>query len=82
MVNVSPERHLYADVVYWRQRAEEARVMADTFSDGDAKKAMLGIAQTYDFLADNAERHIAPDQSKIEKVKATARRARARRDNR
>jgi hypothetical protein len=38
-----------------RQRAAEARAMAETFKDPAVKKGMLDIADTYDRLADGAE---------------------------
>ena len=43
------------DVMYWRARAEEARVTAETFNDPEARGIMLDIADSYDSLADVAE---------------------------
>jgi hypothetical protein len=42
------------DGSYWRKRAAEARVMADTFTNAIVKRSMLGIAERYDFLAQSA----------------------------
>ena len=42
------------DPAYWRQRAEEARVVAGQLSDPVAQKAMLEIAGSYEALADLA----------------------------
>ena len=39
----------------FRQRAAEARAMAEKFSDPSVKKGMLDIAAMYDRLADGAE---------------------------
>jgi hypothetical protein len=44
------------DGSYWRKRAAEARIMADTFTDATVKRAMLSIAERYEFLAHSAER--------------------------
>ena len=40
---------------HWRQRAEEARRMADLMSDIPSKEAMLRIAEDYEHLAEWAE---------------------------
>jgi hypothetical protein len=39
------------DVEYWEARAEEARATAEGFTHLDAQKAMLRIAETYDYIA-------------------------------
>ena len=39
------------DLEHWRQRAEEARVLAEQTSNERAKKTMLTIADDYDELA-------------------------------
>ena len=39
----------------WRKRAAEARAIAGRMTDPDAKRMMLGIAQSYERLADRAE---------------------------
>ena len=44
---------------HWRDRAEEARAVADQLDDPDARRTMLGIADEYERLALNAERRLA-----------------------
>jgi hypothetical protein len=46
---------LLNDPEHWRQRAEEARAIADGIADPEAKRTMLGIAQGYERLAQRAE---------------------------
>ena len=48
------QRPIY-DPAYWRERAEEARRIADELADGVAKKTMLEIARSYDNLTAIAE---------------------------
>jgi len=43
------------DPKHWRDRAKEARVIADEMNDRDAKQMMLGIARSYILLAERAE---------------------------
>jgi hypothetical protein len=38
---------LINDPKHWRDRAKEARAIADEMKDPDAKQAMLGIARNY-----------------------------------
>ena len=38
-------------IKYWRERAEEARAVADQMNDADSKRKMLRIAQDYEELA-------------------------------
>jgi hypothetical protein len=40
---------------HWLERAEEARTIAEQLADPEAKKMMLGIADSYDRLAKNAQ---------------------------
>jgi hypothetical protein len=47
-----------------RHRAEEARAMAEGANDPGAKKTFIGIAETYDKLAQYAEDRCAPVQQK------------------
>jgi len=35
---------------HWRERADEARAVAEGLHDPDAKRMMLGIAETYEKL--------------------------------
>jgi hypothetical protein len=41
---------------YWRDRAKEAREHAAQMTDMVSKNTMLGIAQSYDFLAWRAQK--------------------------
>lgn len=42
------------DPEHWRQRAEEARRQAEEIKDPGAKRAMLGIAESYELIAQRA----------------------------
>jgi hypothetical protein len=46
--------HLY-DSDYWRNRAEEVRSEANEMRDEHVRKALLGVAENYDQLAEQAE---------------------------
>src|SRR3977135_2244137 len=41
----------FADVQFWRNRAKEARAIAEKLDDQDAKRLMWEIAEAYDHLA-------------------------------
>ena len=43
------------DPKHWRERAKEARAIADEMNDREAKQTMLGIARDYVRLAERAE---------------------------
>jgi hypothetical protein len=45
------------DPAHWRQRAEEARRIAEQLADAVAKQTMLDIARSYDNLAELTEKH-------------------------
>lgn len=47
---------LLYDAQYWRDRADEARVIADTMTSVEARGAMLEVADSYDRLVEMAER--------------------------
>jgi hypothetical protein len=49
---------LLIDIEHWRQRAEEARVTAESYSDAFSKRAMSDVAASYDKLVDAAERSL------------------------
>jgi hypothetical protein len=42
---------------HWRQRAEEARAQAEQMKDPEAKQGLYKIAEIYDQLAEQTERH-------------------------
>jgi len=44
---------LINDPKHWRDRAKEARAIADEMKDPDAKQMMLGIARDYVRLAES-----------------------------
>ena len=44
---------------HWLQRAAEARTMAHGIEDGEAKRAMLAIAENYERIAKRAEARAA-----------------------
>ena len=44
------------DPDHWRWRAEEARAIAESFDNAEARKQMQGIAASYDRLAELAEK--------------------------
>jgi len=51
------------DIKHWRDRADEARQMADQIADAAAKDAMLQVAAGYDRLAERAAARIAEYQA-------------------
>lgn len=44
------------DPKHWRERAEEARIVADELTDADSKRRMLRIAEDCEELAKRAEK--------------------------
>jgi hypothetical protein len=53
-----------ADVKRWRERAEEIRTLAKTFSHSASKRTLQEVAESYDRRANHAEAilSLAPDQ--------------------
>ena len=47
------------DPKHWRYRAEEARAMAESMTDPEAKQLMLNVAADYERLAKRAEERSA-----------------------
>jgi predicted Rossmann-fold nucleotide-binding protein len=52
------------DPKYWRERAEEARMVADELTDPDSKRRMLRVADDYEELAKRAEKRLRDDDKK------------------
>jgi hypothetical protein len=46
------------DPKHWRDRAEEARTIADDITDPDSKRKMLRIAEDYEELERRAEKRL------------------------
>jgi len=47
--------HVFDDPKHWRQRAEQARALAEQMSDPTSREMMLGIVKDYEQLAEWAE---------------------------
>jgi hypothetical protein len=43
---------------YWRGRAEEVRLVAESLEDTQSKQIMLGIARDYERMAELAEQRV------------------------
>jgi hypothetical protein len=52
------------DASFYRVRAEEMRSIAELMSNEDARERMLGVAASYDRLAEQAEQNLASAASK------------------
>jgi len=57
---------MFDDPEHWRQRAEEARVLAEQMSDAASREMMLGIAKDYERLAERAEQRAREERKKKE----------------
>ena len=49
---------LLDDPKYWRNRAEEARVVAESIEDQQSNEVMLGIAEDFERMAALAEERL------------------------
>jgi hypothetical protein len=58
-------RHSLNDPLYWQRRADETRAMADNLKNPEAKDAMTKIAESYEQLAEEAERHASRDEHTV-----------------
>ena len=58
-VYISMKQRPINDSAQWRERAQEARRMAEQLADAVAKQTMLEIAQSYDNLAAITEARVA-----------------------
>jgi hypothetical protein len=54
----------FNDPTHWRDRADEARAVADPLTDPEARRMMFEIAADYDKLATRACERMAQQQSK------------------
>jgi hypothetical protein len=55
---------LFNDPAHWRQRAAEARTIADQMTDPEGKRRMLEVAENYNRIADRAEERVRQTLSK------------------
>jgi hypothetical protein len=51
------------DGTHWRERAKEARMTADACDNPEEKRMMLAIVQSYDTLAESAEKRFAENNN-------------------
>jgi hypothetical protein len=51
----------------WRERAEEARILAEELRDPDARRTMFGIADVYERMAERAEDRLSGRQPPLER---------------
>jgi hypothetical protein len=58
--------HIFDDPKHWRQRAEQARALAEQMSDPASREMMLGIAKDYERLAERAEQRAQEERKKKE----------------
>jgi hypothetical protein len=57
-----PAPTLLNDPAHWRQRAQEARRIADQLHDPAARQAMLEVSQNYEQLATIVEKRAIADE--------------------
>jgi hypothetical protein len=58
--------HIFDDPKRWRQRAEQARALAEQMSDAASREMMLGIVKDYERLAEQAEQRAREERKKKE----------------
>jgi len=58
----APRALLNDDAEHWRDRAEEARGLAQQITDSEARRMMLVIAADYDWLAERAKQRKLVDK--------------------
>ena len=71
MANYDNEPHLN-DPNRWRQRAKEARDLAELIENPDAKQNMLRAAEHYEFLAKHAEEQLGAAIAEQQQTKPAA----------
>jgi hypothetical protein len=54
---------LLYDAQYWRDRADEALIIADTLTTAEAREVLLDIARAYERLVAMAERRVAHNRT-------------------
>lgn len=55
--------HVFDDPKHWRQRAEQARGLAEQMGDAASREMMLQIAKDYEQLAEQAEQRAKKKES-------------------
>jgi hypothetical protein len=63
---LSMPSHIFDDPEHWRQRAEQARALAEQMNDTASREMMLGIAKDYERLAEQAEQRAQEKRKKKE----------------
>jgi hypothetical protein len=58
--------HVFDDPKHWRQRAEQARALAEQMSDPTSREMMLGIVKDYERLAEWADQRAQDERKKTE----------------
>jgi hypothetical protein len=53
--------NLFNNPKHWRNRAEEARAIAESLANAEAKRIMNGIAEDYERLAKRAEARLVQE---------------------
>jgi hypothetical protein len=58
MKSLNADNVVGASPKYWRNRAEEARVAADSMQDEQSKQLMFGVANEYERVAELTEKRL------------------------